>query len=445
MSKDSKEDLFLRNMAKKESINVPKEIDDIIENTLADLPDKKDEKKINNHGKRKRLIRGLTAAVLTIVVIGWGEKTFNVSAQVSRFLEGINHKKIISPIGEKYAQSVGEVIEKDGYKVTLQKVLSDKESLKAVYEIEGESPETVSLQDSDIFINGNKAVKTSLSGSYFSVGKNKGLFVINAILAEELPEKYEFQSSLCKDEKKWTFKVDVNSSRLIKDTKIVLKDHEETGNQLSVNYKKVMVSPIETKAWIDVKFKDEIIKNKILKDDVSIGFIVKDQEGRTVDNHITGSWDTSKNEISYLLTTMDYDDMPKTLEIIPYIIDIKTEDELQLASMKEIIGKELLGEENSFIIEEISEDVDKFTVKIKAKGMFTEQIASTLRFISEDDDKGFLTWNSILKLREPSKNQYELVYTKNEKNKDYKIQIPKDINNMYKVLKDNKTFIEINK
>ena len=193
MNREEKEDAFLRTRFKNNG-DIPKEIDDAIETTLNSIKDgsfKNEENGKRNNIDKKKVIKWLAAALVTITIIGVGEKSFDVSAKISGFFEEISTRKIISTKGEEFGTMVGSTLSKDGYDVTLQRIISESNSIKVVYAIKGEKPWELGKGDLKVYINGSFIDSKRASDDYIKLDNDKGLLIINLATEEELPSKYE--------------------------------------------------------------------------------------------------------------------------------------------------------------------------------------------------------------------------------------------------------------
>ena len=171
---------------------------------------------------------------------------------------------------------------------------------------------------------------------------------------------------------------------------------------------------------------------------------MKDEKGRILDSHFSGSGIKEENKINYMLSTMDYDEIPRSLEVIPYIVHSVDKDHLEQMDIKDFQKKISNDEENYFEILSISEDEQSFKVEVKTCDDLRVNLANTISFVSDSGDEAFLSCRSILNLRNPvSDGSYELLYEKHSKDEKYKLQLPKSISTMYHVLKENKINIDL--
>ncbi|UFH64089.1 DUF4179 domain-containing protein [Clostridium cadaveris] len=443
MNREEKEDAFLRTRFKNNG-DIPKEIDDAIETTLNSIKDgsfKNEENGKRNNIDKKKVIKWLAAALVTITIIGVGEKSFDVSAKISGFFEEISTRKIISSKGEEFGTMVGSTLSKDGYDVTLQRIISESNSIKVVYAIKGEKPWELGKGDLKVYINGSFIDSKRASDDYIKLDNDKGLLIINLATEEELPSKYELTSTLSKGKSEWVYKVNIDSTKLLNSTKNISDKKVTKGKNYDVIYNEVVASPMEIKASINVEFKNS--SDHYNKNDI-IGFVVKNEDGRILDNHLSGSGILEENRISYMLSIMDYDDIPTSLELIPYIIHTVDKDDLEQVGIKNFQKEIVNNEENYFKIISITEDEQCFKVEVKASGELIGNLANTISFIGNNGDEAFLSWSSILNLRNPSsEGSYTLVYEKHSNDEEYKLQLPKSISTMYDVLQENKTNINL--
>lgn len=443
MNREEKEDMFLKRKMKNND-DIPKNIDDAIEFTLNSL----DERNFNSDANtekssrdKNRLIKWVAAAIVVVTIVGVGEKSFNVSAKIAGFFEEISTKKITSRKGGEFGTNVGSTISKDGYDITLQRIISESNSIKAVYEIKGENPWEVGQEDLKIAVNGRFVHSKRVSDDYISLDKDKGILIINLITEEELPSKYELTSTLSKENCEWSYKVNVDSTKLLNSTNTISNKKVTKGKDFNVIYNEVVVSPMEIKASIDIEITNSLSYDK--EKDI-IGFVVKDEKGRILDSHFSGSGIEEENKINYMLSTMDYDEIPRSLEVIPYIVHSVDKDHLEQMDIKDFQKKISNDEENYFEILSISEDEQSFKVEVKTCDDLRVNLANTISFVSDSGDEAFLSCRSILNLRNPvSDGSYELLYEKHSKDEKYKLQLPKSISTMYHVLKENKINIDL--
>ena len=414
MNREEKEDAFLRTRFKNNG-DIPKEIDDAIETTLNSIKDgsfKNEENGKRNNIDKKKVIKWLAAALVTITIIGVGE--------ISGFFEEISTRKIISTKGEEFGTMVGSTLSKDGYDVTLQRIISESNSIKVVYAIKGEKPWELGKGDLKVYINGSFIDSKRASDDYIKLDNDKGLLIINLATEEELPSKYELTSTLSKGKSEWVYKVNIDSTKLLNSTKNISDKKVTKGKNYDVIYNEVVASPMEIKASINVEFKNS--SDHYNKNDI-IGFVVKNEDGRILDNHLSGSGILEENRISYI---------PTSLELIPYIIHTVDKDDLEQVGIKNFQKEIVNNEENYFKIISITEDEQCFKVEVKASGELIGNLANTISFIGNNGDEAFLSWSSILNLRNPSsEGSYTLVYEKHSNDEEYKLQLPKSISTMY--------------
>ena len=246
---------------------------------------------------------------------------------------------------------------------------------------------------------------------------------------------------MSKGKSEWVYKVNIDSTKLLNSTKNISDKKVTKGKNYDVIYNEVVASPMEIKASINVEFKNS--SDHYNKNDI-IGFVVKNEDGRILDNHLSGSGILEENRISYMLSIMDYDDIPTSLELIPYIIHTVDKDDLEQVGIKNFQKEIVNNEENYFKIISITEDEQCFKVEVKASGELIGNLANTISFIGNNGDEAFLSWSSILNLRNPSsEGSYTLVYEKHSNDEEYKLQLPKSISTMYDVLQENKTNINL--
>lgn len=253
--------------------------------------------------------------------------------------------------------------------------------------------------------------------------------------------KYELTSTLSKGKSEWGHKVNVDSTKLLNNTNNISDKKVTKGKDYDVIYNEVVVSPMEIKASINVEFKNS--SDHYNKNDI-VGFVVKNENGRILDNYLSGAGILEENRISYMLSIMDYDDIPISLELIPYIVHTIDKEDLEHVEIKNFQKEIVNNEENYFKIISITEDEQCFKVDVKASGDLRVNLANNLSFIGNRNGKAFLSWSSILNLRNPSsEGSYTLIYEKHSKDEEYKLQLPKSISTMYDVLLENKTNIDL--
>ena len=443
MNREEKEDMFLKRRMKNND-DIPKNIDDAIEFTLNSLKDKSfkcDNDTEKSSSDKKKLIKWVAAAMITVTIVGVGEKSFDVSAKIAGFFEEISTRKITSRKGEEFGTSVGSTISKDGYDVTLQRIISESNSIKAVYEIKGENPWEIGQEDLKVAVNGKFIDSKRANDDYIFLDKDKGLLIINLITEEKLPSKYELTTALSKGSSEWSYKVNVDSTKLLNSTNTISNKKVTKGKDFDVVYNEVVVSPMEIKASIDIEITNSLSYDKE-KD--MIGFIAKDENGRILDNHLSGVGIQEENKIKYMLSIMDYDEIPKSLEFIPYIVHSVDKGDLEQVDIKDFQKEIANDEENYFKILAINEDDMSFKVKVNTSSDFRVNLANTVSFVSDNGDEAFLSWRSILNLRNPiSDGSYELVYEKHSKDHRYELRLPKSISKMYRVLQENKITIDL--
>lgn len=452
MNNEKNEDIFLKNRFKKGNVNVPKDIDDIIENTLLGLEEKSNNSKsgeniilepktkFNKKCFRNKWIKTSIAAALVFIIIGVSDNSFNVSAMIKKFF--IPEEKLLTSEAKEYGYDIGKSVEKDGYKIFMKSIYGDNDTIKIVYEVEGGDINNLEMDEVG-YIDGKKISVYSRGESMpIKIGDNKYSFVATISSKDNIPKVYKLKTALKNKDSgaKYEFNEKVDSSKLNEATKIALENKTVEMRDFTVVINNIRYNPIEIKSDITLIKKNEKVwdemnssadRNFKTRKNFSIKMMADD--GSDIEGRFQGEGDPSTGKLNFTFTTNSFKKLPKTIECIPYIMNTDESMENSEFNIQDVKDKELVKGNHNFIVKDIKEEKDRFLVKVKANGLLIGYIANNIEFVGNNGGVALLSQESLLDLHQNSnKGEYVLSYLKNDEDKSYKLSIPKQLNDMYK-------------